>query len=250
MSNGEEAVVSLVDELGKLGVKVDISGAGGHVARIKIKIRIVKERVRSHVAYHLPFVLSTVGIAMLVLYCTFRLNYEPIGLREWGPSPQEAFIGTKPDGKGDFRCSFGDYVQFTVTNTDAGMESRTEDCLVMLLLGNSTGSVRMLSLKTGRLVNRNQFRILPMPESVIKRLNELALADGRIKGRGELYTKPTSYEQDGDAKSGLPDTIDPDTVNDGIDPAILPLDTPDEPNLIDTLEEVQHDNGGEYGHGQ
>ena len=88
MSDGEGAVVSLVDELGKLGVEVDISGAGGHVARIEIKIRIVKERVRCHVAYHLPFVLSTVGIAMLVLYCISRLNYEPTGLRERGPSPR------------------------------------------------------------------------------------------------------------------------------------------------------------------
>ena len=245
MSDGEGAVISLVDELGKLGVEVDISGAGGHVARIERKIRIVKERVRCHVAYHLPFVLSTVGIAMLVLYCISRLNYEPTGLREWGPSPREAFIGRKPDGKRDFRCSFGDYAQCTVTNTDASMESRTEDCVVMLPLGNRTGSVRMLSLKTGRLVNRDQFRILPMPESVIKRLNELALADGRVKGKGDLYAKPTSYEQDSDAKTGLPDTIGT-TVNDGVDPAVPPLNNPDEPDLVDAVEEVQYDNGGEY----
>ena len=37
MSDGEGAVVSLVDELGKLGVEVDISGAHGHVARIEKK---------------------------------------------------------------------------------------------------------------------------------------------------------------------------------------------------------------------
>jgi hypothetical protein len=35
-----------------------------------------------------------------------------------------------------------------------------------------------------------------MPESVIKRLNELALADGRVKGKGELYARPTSYKED------------------------------------------------------
>ena len=59
-------------------------------------------------------------------------------------------------------------------NIDAGLKGRAEDCVVMLPLGNRTGSVRMLSLSTGRLVNRDQFRILPMPELVIKRLNELA----------------------------------------------------------------------------
>ena len=130
--------------------------------------------------------MSTVGIAMCVMYCVSRLNYEPAGLRKWGPSPREAFIGRKPDGKRDFRCSFGDYAQCTVPNTDAGLKGRTEDCVVMPPLGNRTGSVRMLSLSTVRLVNRDQFQILPMPESVIKRLNELALADGRVKGKGEL----------------------------------------------------------------
>ena len=34
MSDGVGAVVSLIDELGLLGVEADISGAGGHVARI------------------------------------------------------------------------------------------------------------------------------------------------------------------------------------------------------------------------
>jgi hypothetical protein len=44
---------------------------------------------------------------------------------------------------------------------------------------------------TGKLVNRDQFRVMPMPESVIKRMNALALADGRVKGVGEL-SKPNS----------------------------------------------------------
>ena len=83
-----------------------------------------------------------------------------------------------------------------------------------------------------------------MPESVIKRLNELALADGRVKGKGEIYTKPTSNEQDSGAKSDLSDTID-SPVNDGVDPAILHLDIHDETDIIDTLDEVQYDNGGE-----
>ena len=46
MSDGEGAVVTLVNELGKLGVDIDISGAGGHVARIERRIRVIKERLR------------------------------------------------------------------------------------------------------------------------------------------------------------------------------------------------------------
>lgn len=224
MSDGEGDVVTLVDELGKLGVDVDISGVGGHVARIERKIRVVKERLRAHVSYHLPFTLSSVGIAMCVLYVVLRLNYEPAGERQWGPSPREAFIGRKPDGKRDFRCSFGDYVQCTVPNTDSTLRARTEDCVVMLPLGNRTGTVRMLSLATGKLVNRDHFRVMPTPESVIKRLNELALADGRVKGKGELAKPMSTYEQDSDVRDDLPETVET-RINNGIDPSASLMDT-------------------------
>ena len=46
MSDSEGAIISLVDELGKLGVEVDISGAGAHVTRLERRIRVIKERVR------------------------------------------------------------------------------------------------------------------------------------------------------------------------------------------------------------
>ena len=77
MSDGESAVVTLVVELGKLGVDVDISGAGCHVARIERRIRVIKERLRAHVSHHLPFKLSGVDIVICVLYVVSRLNYEP-----------------------------------------------------------------------------------------------------------------------------------------------------------------------------
>ena len=178
MSDGERGVSSLIPELEALGIGVDISGAGGHVARVERRIRVIKERLRSHVAYHLPFTLSSIGIAMCILYCISRLNYEPHGVREREPSSREE--ESKADGKKDFRCSFGDYAQCTVPSTDSTMKGGTEDCVVMLPLGNRTGTVRMLSLVTGRLVNRDQFRVLPMPLSVIQRMNEFALKDGRV----------------------------------------------------------------------
>ena len=43
MSDEEGAVNSLVDELRRLGVEVDVSGAGGYVARIERKIRIIRD---------------------------------------------------------------------------------------------------------------------------------------------------------------------------------------------------------------
>ena len=75
------------------------------------------------------------------------------------------------DGAKDFRAGYGDYVQCTVANTDNSMAARTEDCVVVLPTENRTGTVKMLSLTTGRIVSRDQFKILPMPDSAIARLN-------------------------------------------------------------------------------
>jgi hypothetical protein len=48
----------------------------------------------------------------------------------------------------------------------------------MLPTGNRTGSVKMLSLRTGKIITRDQLKVLPMPLSVIERLNGMAVADG------------------------------------------------------------------------
>ena len=170
MSDGEGAVGKLTSELNALGVEVDVSGAGGHVPRVERRIQVVKERVRTHTHY-LPFTMSLTVLTMCVLYVVSRLNFM---CRAGGVSSREVFLGRKPDAKRDLRCAFGDYVMATAPNTDSSLKARTEDCVAMLPTGNRTGSVRMLSLGTGRIVTRDHFKILPMPESVIARMNALA----------------------------------------------------------------------------
>ena len=175
MSDGEGAIGKLVPFLNSLGIEVDISGAGGHVSKIERRIQVIKERVRAHMTGKLPFTLTIIGVSTLILFCVSRINFQFSGTRMGGPSPREIFSGRRVSGTLDFRVGFGDYVQATTANTD----SRTDDCIVMLPTGNCTGSVKMLSLATGRIVTRDQFRVLPMPLSAINRLNELALKDGR-----------------------------------------------------------------------
>lgn len=143
MTDGEGAVGKITTELNQMGVEVDVSGEGGHVGRVEQKIRMIKERVRAHVSCHLPYALTLLGLSFCILYCISRIIFEPTGVREWGPSPREAFLGRKPDGKRDFRCSFGDDLQCTVPNTDSTMTARTEDCIALLPTGNRTGTVRV-----------------------------------------------------------------------------------------------------------
>lgn len=52
--------------------------------------------------------------------------------------------------------------------------SRTEDGIAMQQAGNRSGSVKILSLATGKIMIRDNFKILPMPISVIETLNNMA----------------------------------------------------------------------------
>ena len=89
------------------------------------------------------------------------------------------FSGRQTDGKMDFRAGFVEYAQCTVPNTNNTMESRTEDCIIMLPTGNRTGSVKMMSINTGKLLARDQFKILLMSSYIITKLNEMTMAEGR-----------------------------------------------------------------------
>jgi hypothetical protein len=179
MSDGEGAIGAIKGELNLLGVEVDVSGAGGHVARIESEIRTVKERVRAHISHQLPFTQTTLSVAMLVLFCVSRLNYQTSGTGYRDECPRVAFSGRQVDQSLDFRAAFGEYTQRTVPNTDSSMSARTEDCIAMLPVSNRSGSVQMMNPRTGELVLRDQFKIIPMPSTVIIRLNEMAAAKGR-----------------------------------------------------------------------
>ena len=75
MTDGEGAIGAVSTELKQMGIELDVSGAGGHVSRIERRIRMIKERVRAHMSHKLPYELTTLGIAMLVLFCVSRINF-------------------------------------------------------------------------------------------------------------------------------------------------------------------------------
>ena len=219
MTDGEGAIGAIKDDLNLLGIEVDVSGAGGHVARIERKIRTVKERARSYIAHQLPFTLNALGLAMLVLFCVSRINYQTPESRNGAECPRVAFTGRQVDAKLDYRVGFGEYVQCTVPNTDSNMSARTEDCIAMLPSGNRTASVKMMSLDSGRLIMRDQFTILPMPSSVIEKLNQMAISEGRkIVTRSNMVYGP----QSGLRKADDPTYIQPTDV--------FPVDTADTAN--------------------
>jgi hypothetical protein len=75
-SDGEGAIGKLKPYLNRLGIEVDISGAGGHVSRIERRLRVVKERVRAYLNMRCPFAVNILGLCFLILFCISRLNYQ------------------------------------------------------------------------------------------------------------------------------------------------------------------------------
>jgi hypothetical protein len=80
----------------------------------------------------------------------------------------------------------------------------------MLPTGNRTGSVKMLSLATGRIVTRDQFKILPMSTSVIMALNRMAAIDG-ISPTQAPGTQTTTIREHDTILSHLPTYFTPPT---------------------------------------
>ena len=81
----------------------------------------------------------------------------------------------KLDAKRDLRVAFGDYVLATTAETNNSIASRAEPFIALGGKGNPTGSVRMLSLKTNKVVTRDQFVHLPIPDIVMEKLTRQAL---------------------------------------------------------------------------
>ena len=119
-------------------------------------------------------------------------------------SPIEQFTGMKIDAARDLRVQFGDYVQATVRDTDNSMRSRTLGCIAMLPMGNLTGSVKMWCLATSHTVIKDQFKIVPMSDLIIKHINTLAAAEGYTRETDLDLRPPAAADDDPDLQLAAP----------------------------------------------
>ena len=257
MTDGEGAISKLKTYLNNLGMEVDTSGAGGHVARIERRIRTIKERLRSHICGRIPFVMNILILSYLILFVISRLNMEHTSSRPGGITPREGFSGQRVAANKDFRAAFGDYVQCTQPYPDKSMNPRTLDGIVLLPTYNRTGSHKILSLATGKIITRDNFKILPMPQSVIQYLNDMAKRDGRIANASSMITDLTYNQSVNQANmprfiSVNPPSriVDPATqIPDNPPPAVAPLVLVDLPPPVPYNEPaepqiISHDEGG------
>jgi len=92
------------------GVEVDITGAGDHLDKVDIRIRFLKEMMRSIIA-GLPFRLGRDWLKGLVTYAVSRMNLRSTLALNDMECPRIRFTRARPEYKSELGLCFGDYVE-------------------------------------------------------------------------------------------------------------------------------------------
>ena len=195
---GDGEFKPLVDMMSELygAPKLNLSSANEHVPEIERKIRVIKERVRA-VVYSLPLnALPAVVLVNAVLFVTKQLNLFPVkgGISNQF-SPKQIMTGEVVHYK---FCSvaFGQYCQISEEGHPRnGLGARTQGAIALGPSGNVQGGHKFYTLNTASVVVRRDWKALPMPQSVIDRLN--------AKAKGQP-SHPVFTDRSGNAIGDIP----------------------------------------------
>ena len=166
------------------GPPSNFTAANEHVPEIERRIRMIKERVRA-VRSSLPFKRIPRRLAInMVLYVVKQLTFFPTkgGVSET-LSPRMIMTGETLDYKRHLCLQFGEYCQVHEEDTPRNsMNPRTQGAICMGPSGNKQGGFKFMSLRSGQTITRRSWDRIPMPDTVIHRVEALA------KGEPELLT--------------------------------------------------------------
>jgi hypothetical protein len=152
--------------------RLNLTSANEHEPFIERRIRVVKERVRS-IRHSLPFqTIPKVILTHMVFYAVKLLNYFPVkgGVSEvYGP--KAIMSGEVLDFK-KFSLPFGSYCQVHEEKLPRNsLASRTLGAISLGPSGNAQGGHRFFTLNTSKVITRRSWDVIPMPKSVVDRVN-------------------------------------------------------------------------------
>jgi hypothetical protein len=157
------------------GPRLNLATAKEHVPEIERRIRTVKERVRS-VRASLPFNMIPVLLLIhMVLHTVKMLNHFPTkaGISDL-LSPPQIMTGETLNYKKHLSLQFGQYCQVHEEDEPRNNQTpRTQGAICLGPTGNLQGGYKFMSLKTGMKIARRSWDVIPMPDTVIKRVNAL-----------------------------------------------------------------------------
>jgi hypothetical protein len=192
-------------------VNLNTTAASEHVTDIDNQIRGINERMRA-VRSTLPFKkLPSHMIIEMMKYVALWLNGFPhLSGVSHTVSPRTIMTGIALDFAKHFKIPFIAYVEahedYERTNT---MAERTKGTICLGPTANFQRSYKLPCLQIARRVTRKQFKELPMPVSVIKRIAEIEY--GEKQGEDLLFT-----DRNGNTIPDL-DIEDDDIATTGVD---------------------------------
>ena len=163
---------------------INLTSAGEHVPEIERRIRVIKERCRA-MRHGLPYNrVPKLLLTNLVLACGRMLNNFPSkGGVSSIYSPRTILTGESLDYKKDLALEFGQYCQVHEEDKPRnGQAPCMRAAICMGPSGNKQGGFYFMSLRSCKRITRYAWDELPMPDTVIDRINELG------KGQPELLT--------------------------------------------------------------
>lgn len=172
-SDPETGMLSQQQWLASIGINYISNPGDVKVGIVENCIRRIKNTARC-LLHSIPYHLSYVLLVWLVCYSVYCMNFHVSKMGREGLCARQELTGVRPDMKRDFRIGFGDYAQVPHKPAGNGLEAKTVGAIAVLPMGNPTGSVKFISLLTAKVITRNQFKILPMPNNVVNFMNEWA----------------------------------------------------------------------------
>ena len=216
----EAGLLAMKPALGAKGILVEPRASGTHVPTAERKIRVIKERCRS-IIHSLPFTLPLFLMAWMVYFAVSRINLFPSRGGLVKVSPFEAFNGRKVDFDRDLRVGFGKYCEVNVDTTNT-LKARTASAISLLPTGSASGSVKFFNLATGKIITRDRFTELPMPDLIINHMNALATKSGSLTADTLQFTVGAHELTDEETPDDFPAYF-PDEVINIDDPHLDPI---------------------------
>jgi hypothetical protein len=157
------------------GPMVNFESANEHVPEFERRIRVVKERCRA-TWLSLPFEripkLMTIHIVLNVVKL---INVFPTkgGVSDT-LSPKTIISGETLDLKKHLSLQIGQYCQVHEEDTPRNSQvTRTKGAIYLSPSGNLQGGFKFMALNSGKKIVRHSWDVIPMPDIVINRVNEL-----------------------------------------------------------------------------
>jgi hypothetical protein len=197
-------------------VHFTICSANDHVPEIERAISTVKESMRT-IIHGMPFArlprVLVKELAMAAVSCLNMLPH-PDGV-SLTMSPATIVTGAPKTDYRTMRLEFGSYVQ-VYDGTSNDTKSRTLGAIATNPTGNASGDYYFMSLATGHRIHRRSWTSLPISDSVISRVEAIALNENMPLVDTTVLL--TEYDLD--------DIVEESTYNrDYIPPALLDPDS-------------------------